>query len=165
MLCLHSQRLKHFRATKDSWVSQSTHFFVHFSSNYSFQFRPSLQSSPYPFQTAYWCRGAHLVPEKILDLTFTGFFINKYVELIASNVFALNDEFSHRVYQENNYVQVVSFISLAISIIDLHHHFRCECMHLQIIILNGIYPDVIMTDSYLHKQANQDNSKQGKLDQ
>ncbi|KAJ6971263.1 hypothetical protein NC653_035512 [Populus alba x Populus x berolinensis] len=65
-----------------------------------------------------------LVPKKLLDLTFTGFFINKYVDFIASNVVALIDEFSSRVYQELNYVQVVSFIIRAISIIALHHHFR-----------------------------------------
>ncbi|KAJ6869815.1 hypothetical protein NC651_034506 [Populus alba x Populus x berolinensis] len=65
-----------------------------------------------------------LVPKKLLDLTFTGFFINKYVDFIASNVVALIDEFSRRVYQELNYVQVVSFIIRAISIIVLHHHFR-----------------------------------------
>ncbi|KAG6747504.1 hypothetical protein POTOM_049908 [Populus tomentosa] len=49
-----------------------------------------------------------LVPKKLLDLTFTGFFINKYIDFIASNVVALIDEFSSRVYQELNYVQYSS---------------------------------------------------------
>lgn len=35
-----------------------------------------------------------------------GFFINKYVDIITSDVVALIDEFARRVYQELNYVQV-----------------------------------------------------------
>lgn len=35
-----------------------------------------------------------------------GFLINKYVDLISSDVVALIDEFARRVYQELNYVQV-----------------------------------------------------------
>ncbi|KAB2626302.1 aarF domain-containing protein kinase [Pyrus ussuriensis x Pyrus communis] len=35
-----------------------------------------------------------------------GFFINKYVDVITTDVIALIDEFAHRVYQELNCVQV-----------------------------------------------------------
>lgn len=35
-----------------------------------------------------------------------GFLINKYVDIISSDVVALIDEFARRVYQELNYVQV-----------------------------------------------------------
>lgn len=35
-----------------------------------------------------------------------GFFINKYVDIITSDVVALIDEFARRVFQELNYVQV-----------------------------------------------------------
>lgn len=35
-----------------------------------------------------------------------GFLINKYVDIITSDVVALIDEFGKRVYQELNYVQV-----------------------------------------------------------
>lgn len=38
-----------------------------------------------------------------------GFFINKYVDIITSDVVALIDEFASRVYQELNYVQVSFF--------------------------------------------------------
>lgn len=34
------------------------------------------------------------------------FLLNKYVEIITTDVVALVDEFGHRVYQELNYVQV-----------------------------------------------------------
>ncbi|KAK5794770.1 protein ACTIVITY OF BC1 COMPLEX KINASE 3, chloroplastic-like [Gossypium arboreum] len=34
-----------------------------------------------------------------------GFFINKYVDIITTDVIALSDEFARRVYQELNYVQ------------------------------------------------------------
>lgn len=39
-----------------------------------------------------------------------GFLINKYVDIISSDVVALIDEFARRVYQELNYVQV-SFLN------------------------------------------------------
>jgi len=39
-----------------------------------------------------------------------GSFINKYVDIITSDVVALIDEFARRVYQELNYVQVSSSI-------------------------------------------------------
>ena len=35
-----------------------------------------------------------------------GFLVNKYVDIISSDVVALIDEFASRVYQELNYVQV-----------------------------------------------------------
>lgn len=35
-----------------------------------------------------------------------GFFINKYVDVVTTDVVALIDEFARRVYQELNYVQV-----------------------------------------------------------
>ena len=35
-----------------------------------------------------------------------GFFINKYVDIVTTDVVALIDEFARRVYQELNYVQV-----------------------------------------------------------
>lgn len=38
-----------------------------------------------------------------------GFLINKYVDIISSDVVALIDEFARRVYQELNYVQVRFF--------------------------------------------------------
>uniref|UniRef100_B9ID73 Uncharacterized protein n=1 Tax=Populus trichocarpa TaxID=3694 RepID=B9ID73_POPTR len=59
-----------------------------------------------------------LVPKKLLDLTFTGFFINKYVDFIASNVVALIDEFSRRVYQELNYVQIQACINKQIKTVQ-----------------------------------------------
>ncbi|KAJ6971262.1 hypothetical protein NC653_035512 [Populus alba x Populus x berolinensis] len=59
-----------------------------------------------------------LVPKKLLDLTFTGFFINKYVDFIASNVVALIDEFSSRVYQELNYVQMQACINKQIKAVQ-----------------------------------------------
>lgn len=37
-----------------------------------------------------------------------GFLINKYVDIVTSDVVALVDEFARRVYQELNYVQVSS---------------------------------------------------------
>lgn len=37
-----------------------------------------------------------------------GFFINKYVDIITTDVVALIDEFGRRVFQELNYVQVSS---------------------------------------------------------
>lgn len=40
-----------------------------------------------------------------------GFLINKYVDIITSDVVALIDEFARRVYQELNYVQVSSLIT------------------------------------------------------
>ncbi|KAG6746478.1 hypothetical protein POTOM_051018 [Populus tomentosa] len=43
-----------------------------------------------------------LVPKKLLDLTFTGFFINKYVDFIASNVVALIDEFHAEFIKSSN---------------------------------------------------------------
>lgn len=36
-----------------------------------------------------------------------GFFINKYVDVVTTDVVALIDEFARRVYQELNYVQVI----------------------------------------------------------
>lgn len=44
-----------------------------------------------------------------------GLFINKYVDIITSDVVALIDEFARRVYQELNYVQV----SLTPSVIEI----------------------------------------------
>ncbi|XP_044462504.1 protein ACTIVITY OF BC1 COMPLEX KINASE 3, chloroplastic [Mangifera indica] len=48
--------------------------------------------------------------EEAIELDFylvrgLGFFINKYVDIISSDVVALIDEFARRVYQELNYVQ------------------------------------------------------------
>lgn len=40
-----------------------------------------------------------------------GFFINKYVDVITSDVVALIDEFARRVFQELNYVQVSSSVT------------------------------------------------------
>lgn len=40
-----------------------------------------------------------------------GFLINKYVDIISSDVVALIDEFARRVYQELNYVQVDMIIN------------------------------------------------------
>lgn len=40
-----------------------------------------------------------------------GLFINKYVDIITSDVVALVDEFARRVYQELNYVQVIFLIN------------------------------------------------------
>jgi hypothetical protein len=57
-----------------------------------------------------------------------GFFINKYVDIITSDVVALIDEFARRVYQELNYVQVVSFIILTSTSTALHHNFRNACL-------------------------------------
>ena len=39
-----------------------------------------------------------------------GFLINKYVDIITSDVVALIHEFARRVFQELNYVQVGSFV-------------------------------------------------------
>lgn len=39
-----------------------------------------------------------------------GFLVNKYVDVITSDVVALIDEFARRVFQELNYVQVSCFI-------------------------------------------------------
>lgn len=49
-----------------------------------------------------------------------GFFINKYVDVITTDVIALIDEFARRVYQELNYVQV------SLPIFDNHWH-ACLC--------------------------------------
>ncbi|KAG6783516.1 hypothetical protein POTOM_009170 [Populus tomentosa] len=57
-----------------------------------------------------------------------GFFINKYVDIITSDVVALIDEFARRVYQELNYVQVVSVIILTSTSTALHHNFRNACL-------------------------------------
>ena len=43
-----------------------------------------------------------------------GFLINKYVDMVSSDVVALIDEFARRVYQELNYVQVSQFSSIFI---------------------------------------------------
>ncbi|KAJ6876276.1 hypothetical protein NC652_035599 [Populus alba x Populus x berolinensis] len=59
-----------------------------------------------------------LVPKKLLDLTFTGFFIKKYIDFIASNVVALIDEFSSRVYQELNYLQMQACINKQIKAVQ-----------------------------------------------
>jgi len=142
VLCLHSQTPKHFRALKDSRVSHSTPFFSSISppitaASLGQVYKAHLTHSGQIVDAEVQRLGTKgipdrllisrcnaLVPKKLLDLTFTGFFINKYVNFIASNVIALIDEFSRSVYQELNYVQVVSFIIRAISIIALHHHFR-----------------------------------------
>lgn len=42
-----------------------------------------------------------------------GSLINKYVDIITSDVVALIDEFARRVYQELNYVQVRTFVSFS----------------------------------------------------
>lgn len=42
-----------------------------------------------------------------------GFLINKYLDVISSDVVALVDEFARRVYQELNYVQVSAPIVLS----------------------------------------------------
>lgn len=43
-----------------------------------------------------------------------GFLINKYVDIITSDVVALIDEFARRVFQELNYVQVSFFVNTKI---------------------------------------------------
>jgi predicted unusual protein kinase regulating ubiquinone biosynthesis (AarF/ABC1/UbiB family) len=49
-----------------------------------------------------------------------GFLINKYIDIVTSDVVALMDEFARRVFQELNYVQV---------------HFSCPCVNLCTYIL------------------------------
>lgn len=51
-----------------------------------------------------------------------GFFINKYVDIISSDVVALIDEFARRVFQELNYVQVSSSI-ISICSFEFCFHF------------------------------------------
>lgn len=46
-----------------------------------------------------------------------GFLINKYVDVITSDVVALIDEFARRVFQELNYVQVISSVNTKIYIL------------------------------------------------
>jgi hypothetical protein len=50
-----------------------------------------------------------------------GFLINKYVDIVTSDVVALMDEFACRVFQELNYVQVHLFLSSC----DLWLHAFC----------------------------------------
>jgi predicted unusual protein kinase regulating ubiquinone biosynthesis (AarF/ABC1/UbiB family) len=52
-----------------------------------------------------------------------GFFINKYVDIITTDVVALIDEFARRVFQELNYVQVSSSLNITIlcTLVHLHH--------------------------------------------
>lgn len=52
-----------------------------------------------------------------------GFLINKYVDIVSSDVVALIDEFARRVYQELNYVQVSQFSSVFLLLACLH---ECE---------------------------------------
>jgi len=51
-----------------------------------------------------------------------GIFINKYVDIITSDVVALIDEFARRVFQELNYVQVSSSI-ISICSFEFCFHF------------------------------------------
>lgn len=53
-----------------------------------------------------------------------GFLINKYVDIVSSDVVALIDEFARRVYQELNYVQVSSFL---VSVLFARLH-ACEIL-------------------------------------
>lgn len=46
-----------------------------------------------------------------------GFLINKYVNFITSDVVALVDEFARRVFQELNYVQVISSAHIKLCIL------------------------------------------------
>lgn len=52
-----------------------------------------------------------------------GFLINKYVDIVTSDVVALMDEFACRVFQELNYVQV---------------HLSCHCVILVACILLSV---------------------------
>lgn len=54
--------------------------------------------------------------EEIIGLDFyliraLGFLVNKYVDIITSDVVAIIDEFARRVFQELNYVQVGSSVT------------------------------------------------------
>ncbi|KAJ6867823.1 hypothetical protein NC651_032995 [Populus alba x Populus x berolinensis] len=128
---------KHFRALKDSQVSHSTPFFSSISPPitaaslgqvYKAHLTHSGQIVDAEVQQRLGTKGIPdrllisrcnaLVPKKLLDLTFTGFFINKYVDFIASNVVALIDEFSSRVYQELNYVQMQACINKQIKAVQ-----------------------------------------------
>lgn len=50
-----------------------------------------------------------------------GFFINKYVDFITSDVVALIDEFAGRVYQELNYVQVCPSVHSCFFFLFMHY--------------------------------------------
>jgi len=51
-----------------------------------------------------------------------GFLINKYVDFITSDVVGLIDEFARRVFQELNYVQVISSASTKLCILVESRH-------------------------------------------
>lgn len=60
-----------------------------------------------------------------------GFFINKYVDIITTDVVALIDEFARRVFQELNYVQVIgssfnTILCIFVYIFSLLHNCFCS---------------------------------------
>lgn len=56
-----------------------------------------------------------------------GFFINKYVDIITSDVVALIDEFARRVFQELNYVQVSFSYHYLRDLVAEKHAFTTNC--------------------------------------
>lgn len=66
-----------------------------------------------------------------------GFFINKYVDVITTDVVALIDEFARRVYQELNYVQVSLLINLLLSQIPVTDILASVTSHFLLTILRS----------------------------
>lgn len=66
-----------------------------------------------------------------------GIFINKYVDVITTDVVALIDEFARRVYQELNYVQVSLLINLLLSQIPITDILASVTSHFLLTILHS----------------------------
>lgn len=74
-----------------------------------------------------------------------GFFINKYVDIITTDVVALIDEFARRVFQELNYVQVSSSVNTKICISVAAKHASIISLSILVFISNCFFKEKTKT--------------------